>query len=103
MAQYDKYTLFGTAFGEVFSVESESFFTPSEEEKDPVIDQSDKFSTGSFKYAKCYNCADSPITKMQVVGNKLFVSSKNCSSIIEFQLKIEENSVLLDQRSAYKN
>ena len=79
MAHHGRSTIMGTHGGEIFALRSEEFLA----DLDSTIDKERKV------FASLVACSPSPIQKMQVVGNLLFVSCANSNGIICYRLEQE--------------
>lgn len=84
MTQFEKFTILGNIYGEIFVMKSAEFYSLSAESGSSC----DKKSVKS----RCYAIFDSPINNMQVVGNKLLVSAKDCGAVAEYNIVVEEAS-----------
>lgn len=84
MTQFEGYTIMGTAYGEIFTVKSEHFYSDTMDEQVELDQKSVR--------SKCFSLFDSPITNLQVVGDRLFASAKDCCSIVEMKIHIEEGT-----------
>lgn len=64
----------GTIYGEIFAVSSDSFYADGGEEVGESLQVVAK--------AKCFAVFDSPISNMHVVGDRIYVSGKDCGTIV---------------------
>lgn len=85
MAQYQKFIILGTTAGEVLFINSD-FFCSSHK-------KNTKFSA-ICKYFKLFS---TPITRLSIQNDRLFVSSSKNNSILNIKIAHNENSAISNQ------